>query len=268
MLNLDRVLVTGGGGILGRCIPFGVRLTRAQLDVTDEREVHRAIADHSPSAILHLATLAVAKCDIDPGLAHLVNVGGTYVVAEAARKFGIPLIYMSTALVFDTPVGGAPDEDVAPAPLNVYGRTKFIGERVVRDVQPDHLIVRASWLYGTPDSTKFLDRLPALLRAGETLRVNQSQTGSPTLIDDFVVALGQAISSERRGTLHLANEGVLTIDRFARKASELLNVPGRFEPAHTSAFAKSRRSASEALSSKHVTLRPWDEALRDFLVRG
>jgi dTDP-4-dehydrorhamnose reductase len=151
-----------------------------------------------------------AEADYDTALA--VNGAAPGVIAAAAAKAGIPVIYISTDYVFqgdaNTPYG--PEHPVEP--LNAYGRSKAKGEHAVLSAQPNAAILRTSWVYdGT--GKNFLTTMLRLAETREVLSVVNDQTGRPTYVRDLARATlcaahhlidGQQTAS---GIFHVSNTG-------------------------------------------------------------
>lgn len=167
-----RVFITGSGGMLGSAAyPALVRaghevvstdlvprpgpgLPMGDLDVRDRVAVRRAILDTRPDLILHLAAETdLERCEVDRQHAFDTNALGTQNVAETAAELGKPLVYISTAGVFD----GEKDEPYTeldhPNPINVYGHSKYEGELVIQRTLAEHFILRAGWMIGGRNAT-------------------------------------------------------------------------------------------------------------------
>ncbi|NIA71424.1 NAD(P)-dependent oxidoreductase [Pelagibius litoralis] len=106
-------------------------ITWRALDVTDAEAVSRAVAQHRPRAIIHLAALQIPDCARNPRLGALVNILGHLNLLEAAREQGgLPLVYGSSA--------AAKPRGPAAAPANLYGVYKKTGEEISRLYWQDH----------------------------------------------------------------------------------------------------------------------------------
>jgi dTDP-4-dehydrorhamnose reductase len=218
------ILVTGAGGMLGRAADrvaqarglSVIGLTKSQLDITDRTQVGVVTRELKPRVILNLAAYtAVDRAESEPDRAMAVNQSGAANIAAASREVGARMIHVSTDYVFD----GYDRQPYRPAdnvnPLNVYGRTKWLGEQSVRAELEDHLIVRTSWLFA-PWGRNFVRTIARRAREHQPLRVVADQCGRPTSAVDFASALlDVAGRRDVRGTLHFANSDPTTWCAFA-----------------------------------------------------
>jgi UDP-glucose 4-epimerase len=119
-------------GLAGR-LPASVPLVVA--DVRDGEALREAFARHRPAGVIHLA----ARKDVAESIAHPLcyyrdNLGGLRTVLQAASVAGArAVLFSSSAAVYGTPVRCPVTEDDRTGPENPYGRTKLIGEWMVRD---------------------------------------------------------------------------------------------------------------------------------------
>lgn len=154
-----RILVTGSAGFVGRATitaleDSGHDAIRYDLmdghDVRDPVQLSETIETHNPDRILHLAAIArFAEADANPLLAHSTNVLGSKVVAEAASRYHVPVVYASTGSVY-MPISQEPPitEDFAVSGNSIYGCTKLFGELFIRSSQSPWIILRYAHLYG------------------------------------------------------------------------------------------------------------------------
>jgi len=224
-----KILITGAAGlvgahmarILGRAHDV-VALDHAALDITDRDAVQRCVGDARPALIANCAVLQVDDCEQNLALAEAVNVDGPRFLAEAATHAGAEIIHFSTQYAFEgEPVGRAPytimDE---PAPVNVYGKTKLIGEEAVHEACDKSYIIRTSWVYGS-GKNNFLCAVHDDLRNGKTVRAIDDIWSSTTYVEDLIDRV-QVITDKRRyGTYHVVNTGVCSYYDFALEAGRL-----------------------------------------------
>jgi dTDP-4-dehydrorhamnose reductase len=270
-ISFDKILITGADGMVGSYIDFGIKTNRRSLDVTDLKEATAVIEKYKPEAILHLAAETdVDRCERDPEYAYLVNGCGTYNMASLARKFGIKLIYVSTAGVFDGKKDSPYNEDDVPNPQNYYGHSKFLGELAVRGMLDDYMIVRACWMMGggPKKDQKFIAKIIAQLVKPETKEINavNDQIGAPTFGKDLVAAIKELIKTDSVGIYHLANKGVVSRFDVAKKIADLVRPDVKVNSVSASFFnLDAKRTANEAMASKVDLMRPWDQAVEDYI---
>ncbi len=275
-----RVLVTGARGMLGtalcRCLSrehMVIAATKDEFDVTDEGTTRRAIRTAQPDVVVHAAAYTrVDDAETQRETAFAVNALGTRHVAQGCEDAGARLIYISTDYVFDGKKGRPYVETDPPIPLGSYGASKLEGEREAFRLGARALIVRASWLFG-PGGANFVRAIYTRAREGGALRVVDDQVGSPTYSPDLAEAIDRLIAVQTRGIVHVANSGYCTWFQFAEAivkeagmpdvplipvATEALNRPAprpRYSVLETARYA----------SLTGHTLRPWREALREYL---
>lgn len=274
-----RLLVTGHRGQLGKALirRLGDAVTgfdQPEHDVTDLPQVVETLREARPECVIHAAALTnVDYCTQHPDEALRVNAGGTQNVALACQQLDLPLLYVSTNEVFDGQAS-APYREYDPArPINAYGYSKYVGEQLVRQHLTRFYVVRTAWLFA-PDGVNFVHKIVARAREGQPLRVVTDETGSPTYAEDLSHAIVSLMESGRYGTYHLVNEGVCSRYEFAQeilRAAGLGDVP--VEPITSDAFERaSQPPPYSALSNTlgtlaGVTLRPWQEAVADFVAK-
>jgi dTDP-4-dehydrorhamnose reductase len=269
--------VTGAGGQVGRALrahlPGARFAAHADLDVTDGDAVRAAVA--GAATVVHLAALTnVDGCERDPDAARRVNADGTSNICAAATEAGARVVYVSTDYVFPGDRDGEWEEDDPPAPLNVYGRTKLLGEEEVGRA-PANLVVRTSWVFG--DGRNFVRTILAAAGRGAPLRVVADQRGRPTWAGDVARAIAALVGGNAAGIVHVAGDGpACTWADLARAAVAEAGVAAPVEPVTTAEYAASAaapvapRPANSTLSLARarrlgVPLGGWRDALRRYV---
>jgi dTDP-4-dehydrorhamnose reductase len=218
-----KILVTGSDGQLGRALRPVLDAAHEvvwgdlpDLDVRNWADLRNLVRGQRPNLILHLAALTdVDVCEQDIEQAFAVNALGTRAVAIAAREVAARLFFVSTDYVFDGSSRDPYQEYDTPGPLNCYGRSKLHGERAVRELAPEHCIVRTSGLFG-PGGRNFAKSIWEAQARQQPLRVVADQTCRPTFAGDLAVALGALIEGGHVGTFHVASRGAVRWSEFAR----------------------------------------------------
>ena len=270
-IDLHKVLVTGAGGMVGSYIDFGIKTSRHSLDVTDLAKVRRMCQKKKPSAIIHLAAETdVQRCEREPERAYVVNGIGTYHMASVAKELGVKLIYISTSGVFDGQKKSPYTEEDEPNPQHFYGRSKHLGELAVSGTCTDYVIARVCWTFGggpTRDK-KFIAKIAEQLRTGaQEIKAADDVSGSPTFGKDLVGALKVLLGRDARGVYNLANEGVCSRYDIAKEVARVLVPTVRVIPVTSSFFrtAGVARLMNESMIARERLMRPWQEALREYL---
>ena len=210
-----RILVTGVKGQLGYDVvkelekrghtAIGVDIE--DMDITDANAVDMVITHSMVDAVVHCAAYtAVDAAEDNVGICNKINVEGTANIAKACKKMDIKMIYISTDYVFDGQ-GERPWEpdDKVTEPLNVYGMSKFLGEREVQRYLEKYYIVRISWVFGI-NGKNFVKTMLHLGRNNGAVKVVNDQFGSPTYTADLAVLLCDMAETNRYGIYHATNE--------------------------------------------------------------
>lgn len=272
-MNFDfsKVLITGTDGMAGSYVDFGIKTDKRSLDVTDLKEVLSVCRKHKPRVIIHLAAETdVDRCERDPSHAYLVNSVGTYNMAVAAKELDAKLVYISTAGVFDGIKENSYTEEDVPNPQNYYGHSKFLGELAVKGMSDNFLILRVCWMMGggVKKDQKFVAKIINQLKNPEIkeIRAVTDQIGSPTFAKDLIAAVKIIISEDKRGIYHMSNTGINSRYDVAKFIVDFLRPEMKIIPVESSYFnLDAKRTKNEGMVSKVNLMRPWRNALREYL---
>jgi len=272
-----RVIITGHQGQLGRQLQAAfaghevLGLDLPADDITTPAIIGR-IAGFRPDLIVHAAAYTnVDGCEQDPELAFRVNAVGTQMVALAAQRAGAALVHVSTNEVFDGTRRDLYREWDQPNPISVYARSKAAGERIVRDLLDRFYIVRIAWLFG-PGGLNFVTKILNAAEKNGALRVAADEFGNPTYAPDLAAAIARLAATGAFGIYHLTNGGFCSRYEFAR---EIVRLAGYSDlpvapilsadwprPSRPPLHAVLANTAGAALG---ITLRPWQEALAEYV---
>ncbi len=272
-----RILITGANGQLGVALQQTLadhELTLIDLpavDITNRAALAAAFAAARPELVVHCAAYTdVDGCARNPELAYQVNAYGTQNVALACQSAGTALVHISTNEVFAGDEPGGYEEWMPLAPRNPYGRSKAAAEAHVRALLPRAYIVRTAWLYA-PGGRNFIHAILRRARETGTVRVVTDEVGNPTYAPDLAAAIAHLIATGQYGTYHFVNSGACSRWAFANEILRQAGVAATNVPILSSAYP--RASTPPPFGALHnragaalgITLRPWPEALADYL---
>ena len=267
------LLVTGATGTLGRaftrlCAARGLAhrtTTRAELDLLDRRSIEAALDALKPWAVVNAAgyvRVDDAEVEVDACLA--ANRDGPALLAHACASRGIPFVTFSSDLVFDGAKAAPYVERDAPAPLNVYGRSKAEAEALVLAAHDATLIVRTSAFFGPWDEHNFVTIALRALAAGEAFEAADDIVVSPTYVPDLVDATLDLLIDGEAGVWHLASGGAVSWAALARRAAEAMELDDVVVVPRTAAslgWIATRPPYSALASERGWIMPPLDDAL-------
>lgn len=285
-MSRPRILLTGANGQVGwelqrtlSSLGEVVALDSQALNLADTTDVCDKLKVLTPQVIVNAAAYtAVDKAESEADRAHAVNAIAPVIMAEEAARSGALLVHYSTDYVFDGS-GATPwrEEDIC-SPLNVYGRTKLEGERLIQRSGCRHLIFRTSWVYGARGSN-FLLTMRRLIRERPELKIVDDQIGAPTWCRDLAEATAQILSqllvspdqgANPWGIYHMCNAGETSWHGFAQaiqsfdqneNTAKLVAIPSSEYPTPAQRPHNSRLDAAKLERVFGLQLQPWQHAL-------
>lgn len=286
-----KLLVTGRDGQVARALAMlandaieVVCVGRPELNLLNGDSVAQAIECHRPDVVVNPAAYtAVDKAESDVDAAYSVNRDGAGYVAAAAGAAGLSVIQISTDYVFRGDKSGPYLETDLTQPQGVYGASKLAGEAAVAAANPDHVILRTSWVYA-PWGNNFARTMLRLAKDRDTIRVVADQHGAPTYAPDIaqgILVVAQALldspdKSELRGIFHMTSAGETTWAGFAEEIFAASRNSGgdwaNVEPIATSEYpTTAKRPMNSVLSnSRYInafarTLPSWRSGVQRFM---
>ena len=261
------LLITGETGTLGRALArvaqhrgLRVQLTnRDDLDLQEPASIREAIERVRPWAIINGAGyVRVADAEHDRDQCFAANAGGVAHLAALAGEFGIPVVGVSSDLVFDG-LHGPYDEGDLCNPQGVYGASKRAAELALLEASPSNLVVRSAAFFGPWDGQNFAWHTLQALRRGEPVEASDSVRISPTYVPDLCHALLDLLVDGAGGLWHLTNAGSLSWYEFARRLAHQAGIDDSgLIPIRGAESDTSLRSAHGAM------LRPIEAAIADY----
>jgi dTDP-4-dehydrorhamnose reductase len=205
--------ITGAGGLIGnyllKTVPesWAVRgLNRGDLDLFDLDAVAAELMVDLPSVIIHCAAISKNPvCDANPELARRVNTELVASLCKLAAEIpfadGIPIVFLSTDLVFDGQKGNYVESD-SPNPLGIYAETKARAEEFVLKY-PQGTVIRTSLNAGhSPTGNRaFNEEIRAAFKEGRTLNLFEDEFRCPIPAEITARAIWEIIGEP--GLFHL-----------------------------------------------------------------
>ena len=238
-----RLLVTGGSGFLGWNIcsvahkswdVFGVAFSNPLevsginvkvMDLTDFYNLKQLFIDVEPDAVIHAAAAAnTSYCQINQKKSHKINVDTSINIAGLCMKRSIPLVFVSTDMVFDGLNAPYKEEDPV-CPANVYGEQKVLAEKEMAKRCPEMTICRTSIMFGLhPDRTKnWFQKNIESMRMHQDVQLFVDEYRTFLSVRDAVSGLLLALGNTS-GILHLSGDDRLSRYDFARLVSGIFRI--------------------------------------------
>lgn len=256
-----KVLLFGASGQVGREFverwqrrPGAIQLTaprRSQVDLGQPDQIRNLIFALQPHVVINAAAYtAVDQAESDADAALMINAAAPAAIAESCCRIDARLIHFSTDYVFDGTKGALYVETDAPAPLNVYGRTKLQGDHGIIASGARHTILRVGWVY-SPFGRNFFLNILRRARAGTPLRIVDDQIGVPTSADAIAAIAAQLVERpDLEGLFHYAPAGRCSWFGFAQQIVASAEVNAQIMPIPTSDYpTPAKRPGYSVMSS-------------------
>jgi dTDP-4-dehydrorhamnose reductase len=275
--NARPLVINGATGTLGRafarlCELRGLSyqlLTRAEMDIADPQSVERALAEFEPWAVVNTAGyVRVDDAEREAEKCLRENASGAATLAAACARRGAALLTFSSDLVFDGTKGSPYVESDEVSPLNVYGRSKALAERLVLAELPTALVVRTSAFFGPWDAHNFVTLVLKTLAEGRKFVAADDALVSPTYVPDLVRTSLDLLIDGEGGLWHLANAGAITWAELARLAARRAGLDPQLIEARPTVFLQlaAPRPLYSVLGSERGQLLPTlEDALERYL---
>jgi dTDP-4-dehydrorhamnose reductase len=280
---MNRILVIGAKGMLGQDLIPVLRSSFPttevhgwdidEIDIREEKETIAKIEALCPNVVINLAAyIDVEGCESDHSKAFAINAEGMKHVALGALQSGAKIVFLSTDYVFDGQKREPYLESDLPNPINVYGHSKLKGEQYVQTLGKDGLIIRTQWLFGRYGNN-FVSSILRQAREKKVLSIVDDQIGSPTYTVDLSKAIALLIQGNARGLFHAANRDFCSWHTFGQAILRYSGIDGvKVIPISSKDLnQRASRPSYSALDIQKiervtgVILRPWPEALKEYL---
>jgi dTDP-4-dehydrorhamnose reductase len=274
-----KIIILGGKGQLGKEFENFLKnkaeiysFSHLELDVLNQELLIKKIQEIKPEVVINCSAYTkVDKAEEEKEECIKVNAIGAKNVSYASYKVGAKVIYFSTDYIFDGEKENPYTELDSPNSISTYGRSKLLGEIYTSKHNPNHLILRISWLYGI-NGRNFVKTIIKKAKEEKELKIVSDQKGSPTYTLDVVKQTWELIKKDKVGIYHSANQGETSWYEFAKKIIEKLKINVKISPIKIGEYpALAKRPKYSVLDNYLLKLeginimRDWETALNEFL---
>lgn len=250
---------------------------RDMLDLSKPASIPAFFERYHPVYFINCAAYtAVDKAENEQEAAFVVNAESVGIIAQQCHIHHCTLISISTDYVFDGKGTKPYQTDSLTDPVNYYGYTKWMGEKLALENNEHTIIIRTSWVYST-HGNNFVKTMLRLMKERPELKVVSDQIGSPTYAADLADAILQVITSLEKGNTHYgiyhySNTGVISWYDFATAIRDLSGLPCNVLPQPGSAYpTPAKRPAYSVMDTSliakdfGITLKDWHASLESCL---
>lgn len=249
------------------------------MDFRNFESYKKDLLSFKPDYLFHLGAYTDLEfCEENADDTYLTNTLAVENAVYLANELDIPLLYISTAGIFDGKKDLYDDWDL-PNPLGVYARSKYMGERFVAENAKRFLVCRAGWMMGAGPAKdkKFIQKLMKQLKEGKKeLFIVDDKDGTPTFTHDFAKNVKALIENEYWGLYNMVCGGQTSRLEVAGELLNLLKLQDKVKiTTVNSDYFKdvyyAERPPSERLVNRKLTLRnlnlmkDWKIALKEYL---
>jgi dTDP-4-dehydrorhamnose reductase len=288
-----KIYVAGCGGMLGEAFytqfreDFILKCTDKDvneswltyLDFRDLNAYKKDVTDLKPDYLFHLGAYTDLEfCELNADETYNTNTLAVENAVYIANELDVPLLYISTAGIFDGKKEVYDDWD-QPNPLGVYARAKYMGERFVVENAKRYLVCRAGWMMGAgpKKDKKFIQKLMKQLKEGKKeLFIVNDKDGTPTFTHDFAKNVKVLMQKEYWGLYNMVCGGQTSRYEVAQELLKILGLENdvRLTPVSSDYFKDTyfaerppcERLVNRKLKIRDINLmRDWKVALKEYI---
>ncbi|MFA6250632.1 MAG: sugar nucleotide-binding protein [Candidatus Shapirobacteria bacterium] len=219
MTAKQKIIATGLSGMVGSRVAqllsadynFVDFSLDTHVDILDYPNLNNSFISHNDAkAVIHFAgftdtNAAWLQRGDKTGLCYRLNVEGTKNILDLCQKHSKYLIYISTDFVFDGQKRGAYTENDDPNPIEWYGQTKYLGEKIILESGIPAAVTRIAFPYRADYQLKkdIVRKIIDGFRAGKLYPQWTDQLTTPTFVDDIAYGLKYLLTQKSTGIFHL-----------------------------------------------------------------
>ena len=288
-----KIFLSGVGGMLGeafykvfsknydlKCTDINVNEEWLEyLDFRDAEKYSLLVEKFNPDYLFHIGAYTDLEfCEKNQEETFKTNTESVKTAVGISNNKSIPLLYISTAGIFDGKKNSYDEED-APKPIGTYATSKYEAEKFVIQNSKKFLICRAGWMMGggPKKDKKFIQKIIQQIKKGnKELFVVDDKFGTPTYTYDFAKNTEVLIDTNNFGLFNMACEGNTSRLEVAEEILKILNLSekikvNRVKSGYFNKTFFAERPSSENLINKKLNqkglnlMRPWKETLREYI---
>ena len=284
-----KILLLGANGQLGTDIQqvFADRIsdsfvlkafTRNKLNVENIESIPKVLGKTQFDVLINCTSYhKTDEVEDSAGKAVTINAHAVQKMAEVCQEKRARLFHISTDYVFSGDKQTPYIETDCPAPLNVYGLTKFYGETLAQLECKLTYILRVASLFGVAGASgkggNFVETMIRIGKEKGEIRVVNDIKMSPTSTYSAAKMLLNLIQSDSEpGIYHAVNSGEATWYEFAEKIIDITGVDANVTPVRSEEYqTRALRPKYSVLDNTKLTdvikreIPSWESALYDYL---
>lgn len=293
--KIKKVYISGCGGMLGEAFYnifskyFTIRCSDknnnekwlTKLDFTDYEKYQDEVINFKTDLLIHLGALTdLEECELNPEFTYLNNYKSVEYAVKISNKINIPLIFISTAGIFDGNKDIYTDFDI-PRPLSHYGKSKYLAEQYIEKNSKNFLICRAGWMMGggRKKDKKFVNKIiNQIINGNKELYIVDDKNGTPTYTYDFANQVVLLINKNIRGKFNVVCEGLASRIEVTQEILKFFNIQNliKIKKVKSDYFNKeyfASRPVSERLINSKLNslslniMRNWKICLKEYLTK-
>jgi len=292
-LQGNKIYIAGCGGMLGEAfynqLINGNTLRCTDIDLNDEwlsfldfrnyNDYKNDVVKFNPDWLFHIGAFTdLEYCELHPTATIKTNTQSVEHAVKIANNLKIPLLYISTAGIFNGKKDYYDESDI-PDPICNYAKSKYLGEKYVQENSNNHLICRAGWMMGggPKKDKKFIQKIMKQIKNGsKKLFIVNDKLGTPTYTHDFVNNIKLLINNNKRGLFNMVCDGLTGRLEVAIELLSLLKLDKKIKVIevstdHFKEIYFANRPDCERLINKKLNdldlniMRDWRVALKEYI---
>lgn len=276
-----KIIVIGSQGMLGQQLAMIYKdqnpllWSRSYIDIANRYDVEAKIKKEQPDIVFNAAAYNdVDEAEKNKDIAYAINAEGPAHLARAVCAAEGILVHYSTDYVFNGDEKRGYSEEDDPEPGSVYGKSKLLGEKNVIKYSDKYYIIRLSRLFGKSGiggsaKTSFVDLMLGLAEKNEFINAVDEELSNPTYAPDLAEHSRKIVEKQAAyGIYHLSNRGACTWYGFTKEIFDIKGISVKLNPVAGGYFPRPapRPKYSILLNTKLNPMRPWQEALKEYLL--